>query len=150
MMLSRTFVNQPLNQLAKMTSLQKRSPGKNIAHQHMDVLCLSCKFCCQKFASTQVLQLQKHERMCGMLYSNRMKNKCSTYVRRRFRCAHDNCTREYSSKQCLDDHVRAYHTNKVISCKFCGKTFKWRTSLIRHRSKECTQIPAVNYSVLND
>ena len=74
----------------------------------------SCKHCNKRFA-------QKNS-----LYSHSIT--CVSGVR----CKQ--CGATFSSRPMLIDHVDTTHSNKSFVCK-CGKTFRWRTSLSRHKSK---------------
>lgn len=46
------------------------------------------------------------------------------------------CNKKFSSKTALSDHEQSQHGHKHLVCE-CGKVFKWRTNLIRHKKKEC-------------
>ena len=75
----------------------------------------SCENCEMKFARKQ--SLSKHKMTCG----------------RGVECPE--CQRVFSSASSLQDHKQTEHASMPFICE-CGKQFKWRPSLARHK-KNC-------------
>ena len=96
------------------------------------------KFLTQKFLTDHInthTGLQPHEcstcdaKFCRSATLSRHKMSCGRSL-----CC-PICQKDFSSPSMLTDHKLAEHKKKVFKCE-CGKRFKWRPSLSRHK-KQC-------------
>ncbi|CAB4061916.1 KRAB [Lepeophtheirus salmonis] len=89
---------------------------------------------------------------CGKLFEKSPDPRCSyckpfmkgkTLIKE-FMC--ENCSRTFSSKQLLQTHMRCHSNDKKITCKICGKAFKWESSLVSHtRAAHSSMTLSVQY-----
>lgn len=48
------------------------------------------------------------------------------------------CQQDFNRSDNLKQHMLTVHENKSHGCPICGKSYRWKTSLIRHRqNKHC-------------
>ena len=74
-----------------------------------------CERCEAAFATSS--SLSRHKGECGKM----------------IQCM--DCGQEFSGRSSLADHMRSVHVDLPYDC-VCGKRFKWRTNLSRHK-KQC-------------
>ncbi|KAK2584880.1 hypothetical protein KPH14_002476 [Odynerus spinipes] len=93
--------------------------------------CYSCQSCGKSFTRASILQAHAYYRChlnpVSQLYKSGKNSRFSCYA----------CGSSYSRQNSLMWHVR-HECGNPQKCKDCGKTFLYRSSLYRHRSRGCS------------
>ena len=84
--------------------------------------------------------------VCGDLFRKRVLFRRHMRVehaeRCQVRCSVEGCSKTFSSVACMKSHVQGVHKQRRTTlCHLCGRAFKWRSSLLYHRRKDCKTRP---------
>ncbi|MES1918287.1 hypothetical protein MHBO_000274 [Bonamia ostreae] len=72
-------------------------------------------------------------------FSSRLKNHFQSHTNVQYRkivtCTYLGCNRTYTKRSNLNIHIKSHHLRKNYRCVLCGKIYKFKQSLQRHREK---------------
>lgn len=104
--------------ICKKGFMEKRTFKGHMAG-HIPDLKLKCNHCSKKYQQKKDLQIHIKTKHTKELHQ--------------FAC--NLCSKTFIQKQFLAQHKKGVHEEKKHNCKFCGREFKWRSSLKYHRMK---------------
>lgn len=110
-----SFPKCPFDQCKKIFMTMQRLNRHITAH----ITGYNCTNCNKNFTSVQYFAI--HSQSCGSEKSH----------------VCEFCNKRFAFKTSLDDHKNSVHFQKDFFCN-CGKNFKWRSSLLRHKRRGCS------------